>query len=379
MNSSYSPNEAAAQMAELSHQTSGKVQTFKVPGAAKIRRTELPVFSRLLAAMLDAGMPIVQVLETLEEESSHKTFKPVITGVKARIEAGESLSEALAHYPGVFDDLYVSMISAGEAGGLLADIAARVAVYLEEAAKLRGKVLSALMYPAMVTFVTIILTLVMMIWIVPAFATIYQDFDSALPGPTQALVNVSDFLRKYFPWVMVVFVILAIMLHQYKKTPGGAYAMDRIQLRVPVFGELMRKVALARFSSTFSALVASGVPMLKSLDIVAQAVGNRVLGGILLKAKDHVEAGESLSGALAPHPEYPRMLIQMMSAGEQSGKVDEMMNKIADVYEDEVNTTLNGLTSLIEPLLIVFLGVVVGGIVVCMFLPIFKLSEIVSQ
>jgi type IV pilus assembly protein PilC len=155
--------------------------------------------------------------------------------------------------------------------------------------------------------------------------------------------------------------------------------MDRLQLKLPVFGELMRKVALARFSSTFAQLVSSGVPMLKALDIVAQAVGNRVLGGILLKAKDSVEAGESLSSALAPHPEYPRMLIQMLSAGEQSGKVDEMMNKIADVYEDEVNTTLNGLTSLIEPLLIVFLGVMVGGIVVCMFLPIFKLSEIVSH
>jgi type IV pilus assembly protein PilC len=375
----YSPSNAAAQMAALSKQSHTTKDTYKVPGAGKIRRSELPIFSRLLAAMLDAGMPIVQVLETLEEESQHKTFKPVITGVKSRIEAGESLSEAISHYPAIFDELYVSMVSAGEAGGLLADITARIALYLEDAAKLRRKVFSAMMYPTMVTFVTILLTLVMMIWIVPAFATIYEDFDSDLPAPTQALVNVSAFIKAYFPYVFAAFVIFAIVFNQYKKTPGGAYAFDRFKLRIPVFGELFRKVSLARFSSTFAQLVSSGVPMLKSLEITAQAVGNRVLGGILLQARDNVEAGEPLSQALAPHREYPRMLVQMMSAGEQSGKVDEMMKKIADVYEDEVETTLNGLTSLIEPLLIVFLGVMVGGIVVCMFLPIFKLSEIVSQ
>ncbi|MFP6906356.1 MAG: type II secretion system F family protein [Verrucomicrobiota bacterium] len=375
----HSSSHAAAQMASLSKQSHTTIEIYKVPGANKIRRTELPVFSRLLAAMLDAGMPITQVLNTLEEESQHKTFKPVITGVRSRIESGESLSEAMAHYPAIFDELYVSMISAGEAGGLLADITARIAVYLETAAKLRGKVFSAMMYPTMVTFVTIILTLVMMIWIVPAFATIYEDFDSDLPGPTQALVNISAFIKAYFPYVFGVLVILAIVLHQYKKTPGGAYASDRFKLRLPIFGELLLKVSLARFSSTFAQLVSSGVPMLKSLEITSQAVGNRVLGGILLQARDHVEAGEPLSQALSGHREYPRMLVQMMSAGEQSGKVDEMMRKIADIYEDEVNTTLNGLTSLIEPLLIVFLGVTVGGIVVCMFLPIFKLSEIVSQ
>lgn len=375
----HSSSHAASQMASLSKQSHTTIEIYKVPGANKIRRTELPIFSRLLAAMLDAGMPITQVLDALEEESQHKTFKPVISGVRSRIESGESLSEAMAHYPAIFDELYVSMISAGEAGGLLADITARIAVYLETAAKLRGKVLSAMMYPTMVTFVTIILTLVMMIWIVPAFATIYEDFDSDLPGPTQTLVNISAFIKAYFPYVFGVFVIFGIILHQYKKTPGGAYASDRFKLRLPIFGELFRKVSLARFSSTFAQLVSSGVPMLKSLEITSQAVGNRVLGGILLQARDHVEAGEPLSQALSIHREYPRMLVQMMSAGEQSGKVDEMMRKIADVYEDEVNTTLNGLTSLIEPLLIVFLGVTVGGIVVCMFLPIFKLSEIVSQ
>lgn len=353
--------------------------TFRVPGSAKIRRKDLPVFTRLLSAMLDAGMPIVQVLQTLEEESQSKAFMTVVKDLRARIEGGESMSEAISHYPTLFDDLYVSMVEAGEAGGVLPDITARVAVYLEDSARLRRKIISAMMYPAMVCVMTGVLTTIMMVFIVPSFADIYADFGADLPAPTQMLVNISGIMRKYFLLITLAAVALGILFYQYKRTEGGAYQLDKMKLNLPVFGPLVRKISLARFSSTFSELVHSGVPILRSVEIVATAVGNKVLGSILVEARGELEAGKSLSAALQPHTEYPRMLIQMLSAGEKSGKVDEMLGKISDLYEDEVNTAISGLTSLIEPLLIVFLGVVIGAIVICMFLPIFRMSDIVSM
>jgi type IV pilus assembly protein PilC len=352
-------------------------ETFKIPGSKKIRNKELPVFTRLLGAMLDAGMPLVQVLETLETEVENDQFKTVVSGLKEYIEGGESLSQAMAHYPTVFENLYLSMIQAGEISGMMAEITMRLAGYLEEAVLLKRKVKSALMYPVMVTLIAISLTIGMILFIVPAFASMYADFDSALPLPTQMLVDLSDVMRKYFPYILVVLVILVFIARAYKQTPAGRFQVDKLKLRLPVFGVLIKKVSLARFSSTFAELIRAGVPIVRSLDIVAAATDNAVLSKGVLDAQPRIEAGSNISESIAECREFPSLLIQMMGAGEKSGKMDDMLSRIASIYKEEVDATVDGLTSLIEPLLIVFLGVTVGGIVIAMFLPIFKLSEIV--
>jgi type IV pilus assembly protein PilC len=354
-------------------------ETYKIPGSKKIQSKDLPVFTRLLGAMLDAGMPLVQVLETLETETDNKNFQPVVSGMKEYIEAGESLSQAMAHYPTVFDTLYMSMIQAGETSGMMAEISMKLAGYLEEAVLLKRKIKSAMMYPVMVSIVALLLTTGMILFIVPAFATMYSDFDSALPAPTQALVDFSDMLRANFLFIFGGLIVFGVVFNQYKKTEAGRYQIDGLKLKMPVFGNLTLKVALARFSSTFAQLISSGVPIVKSLDIVAASTDNAVLSKATLDAQPKIESGSNISDSIAESSEFPSLLIQMMSAGEKSGKMDDMLRRIADIYKEEVDATVDGLTSLIEPLLITFLGVTVGGIVVCMFLPIFKLSEIVTQ
>ena len=355
-----------------------RVRRRKTPGAKKIRLKELPAFTRQMAAMISSGMPIVQTLEALEGNTENKVFKSVVEGVRLQIEGGSSLTEALKKYPDIFEELYVSMLQAGETGGLLADTTERLAYYLEAQAKLRRKVISAMMYPAIVSLVALLLTSGMLIWIVPAFAGIYKDFDAALPGPTQFLVNVSDFVRQYAPVVFGSLVVMIIMIVQFKKTERGAYLNDAMMLRLPVFGDLLLKVSLSRFASTFAQMTRSGVPILEALDITSVATGNKVIGKTVRDAKDIVEQGDPLSAALANDRNFSCMLVQMLIAGEKTGKVDEMLEKIAEFYEDEVDATLSGLTSLIEPLLIVFLGTIIGGIVLCMFMPIFKMHELVA-
>jgi len=352
-------------------------ETYKIPGSKKIQNKDLPVFTRLLGAMLDAGMPLIQVLETLETETKNKEFKPVIMGMREYIEAGESLSQAMKHYPSIFENLYLSMIEAGETSGMMSDIAMRLAGYLEEAVLLKRKVKSALMYPVMVTIIAIILTTCMIMFIVPAFASIYEDFDSALPLPTQLLVDLSDFLRGYFLYVFGALVGIGIFIAQYKKTPAGRYQLDNMKLKMPIFGILIEKVALARFAATFAELIRAGVPIIKTLEIVGAAADNAVLTKAVLQAQPKIEGGQSISLSIAESEKFPSLLIQMMTAGEKSGKMDDMLGRIADIYKEEVDATVEGLTSLIEPLLISFLGITVGGIVVAMFMPIFKLSEIV--
>lgn len=352
-------------------------ETFTIPGSKKIQAKDLPVFTRLMAAMLDAGMPLVQTLETLESETANKQFLPVIAGIREFVEAGESLSEAMSHYPTVFDTLYISMIRAGETSGMMSDIAMRLAGYLEEAQILKRKVKSAMMYPVMVTLVAIALTTGMIMFIVPAFSEMYADFDAGLPGPTQALVDLSEFLRAYFLWVAGALIIGGVVFKQYAKTPAGKYSVDKAKLHLPVFGELIKKVSLARLSSTFAELTRAGVPIIKTLDIVGAAANNAVLTKAIEDASPKIEGGSGISVSIGECEEFPRLLIQMMSAGEKSGKLDEMLNRISAIYKSEVDATVDGLTSLIEPLLITFLGVTVGGIVVAMFMPIFRMTDII--
>ncbi len=350
-----------------------------IAGVSKIVAMELPNFSRQIAAMLGAGVPIVASLDALEDQTAHPGFKTVIRDVKRSIESGASFSEALRTFPTVFDDLFVNMVRSGETGGQLAESMARIATFLESSAKLRRKVKSAMTYPVIVLCVAMSIAIAMIVFIVPVFSSMFKDFGAQLPAPTQFLVNLSNIMRRYSIIIVPAIVAIVVAFKKWAKTPVGAMAMDRFALKAPVVGELTRKVSIARFSRTLAQLIRSGVPILSALETVAGATGNRVVGVAIMEARTAVERGDPLSTALAGKACIPGMLVRMLAAGEQTGKMDEMMDSVADFYDSEIETTLSGLTSLIEPLLMVFLGVVVGGILIALFLPIFKLGEIVGK
>ena len=348
-----------------------------VRGARKIRFKELPPFTRQISAMLSAGMPLVQTLAAMEDQTEDKNFKSVISGIRSRVEGGAMYSEALAFYPTIYDELYISMMRAGEIGGILPDVCARVAEFLEASNKLRAKVKSAMMYPSVVMIVAVVLATALIMFVVPVFAKMFSDFGSDLPGLTQALLDFSNLLTAY--WYIALALVIGV-IYGFKRinaTDRGQYKIDEFRLRFPILGELATKVAISRFASTFAQLLQSGVQIIESLEIVGLATGNRVIGDSLLEAKKTVEEGHPLSTALEENKYYPRMLIHMLSAGEKTGQVDEMMDKVSEFYENEVETMVSGLTSMIEPLLMVFIGAVIGTIVVAMFLPIFKMSEVV--
>lgn len=348
-----------------------------VRGARKIRLKELSIFTRQVSAMLSAGMPLVQTLTAMEAQTSDKNFRPVIAGIRARVEGGAMYSEALAYYPTVFDELYISMMRAGEVGGILPDTCARVASFLEASNKLRAKVKSAMMYPSVVIVVALGLSTALIMFVVPVFVQMFADFDADLPGLTAALLKFSDMLKSY--WYIFTILIVGTVwgIKRIYKTDKGQYNIDKFKLRFPILGELATKLAVSRFASTFAQLMHSGVQIIESLEIVGLATGNRVIGDSLFEARKTIEEGQPLSSALESNPFYPRMLVHMLSAGEKTGQVEEMMDKVAEFYETEVETMVNGLTSMIEPLLMVFVGAIIGTIVVAMFLPIFKMSEIV--
>jgi type IV pilus assembly protein PilC len=270
------------------------------------------------------------------------------------------------------------MVKGGETGGQLAETIARLAGFLEASAKLRRKVKSAMMYPVIVLCIALAIATGMIMFVVPVFGEMFSGFGKALPAPTQFLLDMSHFLKSYGIFVLIGIVAGVVTFNKWKATPAGAYKLDQFALKAPVFGELNKKVAASRFSRTFGQLIRSGVPILNALEIVAGATGNRVAGNVILGARTAVEKGEPLSSAMINQTVFPVMLVRMLQAGEKTGKIDEMMDSIADFYDDEVETMLGGLTSLLEPLLMVFLGVIVGGIVLCMFLPIFKMGEVVS-
>jgi type IV pilus assembly protein PilC len=350
----------------------------RVPGSRKIVGSLLPAFSRQFSGMLTAGMSVVTSLQTLEEQAGNPHFGKVLGQVRKSIEGGLSLSEALVVFPSIFDELYTNMVKGGEKGGKLPETIGRLASFLEATAKLKRKVKSAMMYPAIVVCLAIAIAIGMIVFIVPVFGKMYADFGASLPGPTQFLMNVGEGMKKYGLFVLGGAIAGFIAFKKWKATPQGGYKFDQFILRMPVFGALNQKVISARFARTFGQLTRSGVPILEGLDIAAGATGNKVAARVVLMGRDAVEKGEPLSAAMMNQKVFPLMLVRMLQAGEKSGKVDEMLDNIADYYEDEVDTMLSGLTSLLEPLLIVFLGVIIGSIVVCMFLPIFKMSSIIK-
>jgi type IV pilus assembly protein PilC len=339
---------------------------------------DLVVFTRQLATMIDAGLAMVQSLQALAEQTTNKIMRDTIKDVCARVEGGDSFSEALSKHPKTFNRLYVCMVGAGERGGLLAEILARLATYLENTAKLRKKVKSAMMYPTAVTIVAIGITIFLLVKVVPVFGDVYKGFGSRLPGPTQALLDLSTLVQSYLLYMIAAAGAAVYGWIAFLKSKQGREFWDRTRIRLPIFGAIAHKICLARFTRTLASLVRSGVPILEVLQIVSNTVGNVLMEKAIRTAAADIERGEGISAALGKHPVFPAMIIRMITAGEQTGKIENMLERISDFLDDEIETTLSGLTSLIEPLLIVFLGVTVGGIAICMFLPIFKMSEIIS-
>ena len=344
----------------------------------KVGLADLVVFTRQLATMIDAGIAIVQSLQALSDQTPNKVMRDTIRDLCTRVESGESFSEALARHPKSFNRLYVAMVSAGEKGGLLAEILARLATYLENTERLRKKVKTALMYPSVVTVVAITITIFLLVRVIPTFKEIYDGFGAKLPAPTMLMIALSDLVKHYL-LVMIILAGAGIWgWFAYIKTKPGREFWDKQRIKLPVFGSIAHKICLARFTRTLASLVRSGVPILEVLQIVSQTVGNVVMEKAIKTAMTDIERGEGISAALAKHPVFPTMVVRMLSAGEQTGNIDNMLERVANFLDEEIDTTLSGLMSLIEPLLIVFLGVVIGGMVICMFLPIFNLANIVN-
>ena len=344
----------------------------------KVSLADLVIFTRQLATMIDAGLAMVQSLQALADQTTNKVMRDVIKDVTARVETGDNFSEALQKHPKAFSRLYVAMVSAGEKGGLLAEILARLATYLENTARLRKKVKGALMYPTVVSVVAVVITTFLLVKVVPVFGDIYSGFGAKLPAPTQFLINLSNFVKSYLLYYIVAAGAGVYGWIYFIKTPAGRAFWDAKRIKLPVFGSIAHKICLARFTRTLASLIRSGVPILEVLQIVSQTVGNVVMERAIREASADIERGENISQALGKHSIFPNMIIRMITAGEQTGKIDNMLERISDFLDEEIETILSGLTAMIEPILIVFLGVVIGGMVICMFLPIFKLSEIVS-
>ncbi|MEI8176201.1 MAG: type II secretion system F family protein [Candidatus Omnitrophota bacterium] len=369
----------AEKLVIISFTEKASVLTTITAARAKVKPEDVVIFSRQLATMLDAGIPILNSLEILADQADSKKFREVLAAVKRDIEVGSSLSGAFGKHPRVFSPLYVSMVRAGETSGMLDDILDRLAMYLEKTAALQRKVKSALVYPAAVTSMALLITVVLLVKVIPVFKDVFSGFGAELPTPTLILINISDVVRKYYIFVAAALGCAAYALHRYILTDKGRFQFDRILLRLPVFGVLFTKVAVGKFSRTLSSLVKSGVPILSSLEVVAKTCGNKVFEEAVNKVRSAIREGENIAVPLEKCRIFPPMVVKMIAVGEQTGQLEKMLSKIADFYEEQVDVAVSGLTSLIEPLIIAFLGIVIGGVVICMFLPIFKLSSIVNM
>ncbi len=356
-----------------------KAKTSMSIGGDKASPEDLVIFSRQLATMVDAGIPLVGALDALQDQMERAGFKNIVKKVRDNVEGGLSLSESLSKQPNVFSPFFINMVRAGESSGDLDEILDRVAIYMEKTIALVRKVKSSLIYPAVVIFMAIAITMFLIIFVVPTFKNIFSTIGVSLPVPTLILIAISDMLRKWIIIVIIVLCAFIFILSKLIKTEKGALAWDRMLLKIPVIGPLLRKVAVARFARTLSTLQKSGVSILTALEIVGKTSGNKVIEMAVIKTKLSIKEGESIAQPLAASKVFPPMVTRMISVGEQTGKLEEMLSKIADFYESEVDAAVSGLTSLIEPLIIAFLGIVVGGIVVSMFLPIVKLIQVVAK
>lgn len=347
--------------------------------SGSIKEKDIVIFVRQFATMIDAGLPLVQCLDILQEQQSNANFKRVIRQIKRDVEEGSTLSDAIKKHPKIFDSLFHNLIAAGEVGGILDVILNRLAAYIEKIAKLKKKVKGAMTYPAIVVAIAMLVVAVILIYVIPIFAQLFRDAGAKLPFMTVLVMDLSDFAKNYFHWILLAGIIAGLGLRQFRRTPRGKDLLDRLFLRTPVFGMLIRKVAVARFTRTLGTMLSSGVPILDGLDIVASTAGNTVVENAIRNARVSISEGRPVADPLAETGVFPPMVTQMIAVGEATGALDNMLGKIADFYDEEVDNAVSALTSLLEPMLILFLGVTIGGLLVAMYLPIFQLADVVGK
>jgi type IV pilus assembly protein PilC len=344
----------------------------------KITDKDLVVFTRQFATMINAGLPLVQCLEILATQCDNKTFGKLIGEVKMDVESGMTYADSLKKHPKTFSNLYSNMVQAGEIGGALDVTLQRLASQLEKAAKLKAQIKAAMVYPTAIVGVAIIVVSVLMVWVIPIFAQMFTDFGGTLPAPTVLVISISEFMQKYIIVMVIAAAVGLYGLKKYYATPAGRLNIDALMLKLPVAGDLIRKIAVAQFTRTFGTLLQSGVPIMEGLEIVARIAGNKIVENAILEARTSVGEGKTLSEPLAKTKVFPPMVVQMINVGEATGALDAMLGKIADFYDDEVDAAVTALTSLLEPALMVFLGTVIGFIVIAMYLPIFKMASVVG-
>ncbi len=344
----------------------------------KIKPAQVGIFTRQLATMITSGLPLVQSLDILSNQLDDANMRGITRNIKEKIEGGGRFAEALKDYPKCFDQLYVNLVVAGEEGGLLDDVLARLSTYIEKSEKLKKKVKSAMIYPISIIIVAILVVLVLLLFVIPVFEGMFSSFGKALPAPTQIVINLSKFVKGSIHYMIAAVVIAVFLFRRYYKTEKGQRQVDKTVLKIPIFGLLMQKASVARVTRTLSTLLTSGVSILESLSIVSKTAGNKVIEEALVVARADISEGKSISEPLKASGVFPPMTIQMIQVGESTGALDSMLNKIADFYEEDVDNMVGNLTALLEPVLMVFLGVVLGGLIVAMYLPIFQMGSVVG-
>ncbi len=346
----------------------------KLPGVGGVTLKDLVIFTRMFATMIDAGLPLVQCLEILANQTDNPAMRTVLAQVKTKVESGATFADSLKDHPKVFDELYVQLVAAGEVGGILDTILSRLAAYIEKNEKLRRKVKSAMTYPIIVLTVAVGVTAVLLLKVTPTFEKMFKDFGGAMPAPTQFVIDLSAWLQQYIFHLVGGIVAVIIAFRAFVSHPKGRVLFDKAMLNSPVIGPVVRKVAVARFTRTLGTMISSGVPILDALEVVAKTAGNRTVEAAIFYVRAKISEGKTIAAPLLETGVFPPMVVQMVGVGEATGAMDQMLNKIADFYDDEVDTAVAGLTAMIEPLLMVFLGFVVGGFLIAMYLPIFSIA-----
>ncbi len=345
---------------------------------SKVKTRDVVVFTRQLSTMIDAGLPLVQGLDALVEQQENKTFKKILHEIKQDVESGSTFADALKKHPKIFDRLYCNMVQAGEMGGILDEVMKRLATYMEKAERLKRKIKGAMMYPAIVLTIAVVVLAIILIFVIPVFQKMFEESGHALPAPTQLVIDISEFVKTYILHIIAALVALIVALKKFHSTEKGARILDRFILKVPVLGPLLRKVSVAKFTRTLGTLLNSGVPIIDSLNVAAGTAGNKIVEDAIYKVRSSISEGKTVAQPLLESGIFPNMVVQMISVGETTGALDDMLNKIADFYDEEVDAAVDALTSAIEPLMIVFLGGTIGSIIIAMYLPIFQMAGAVG-
>jgi type IV pilus assembly protein PilC len=355
-----------------------KAQSFNFSLRRKVSQAEVAIFTRQFSVMLDAGLPLVQCIDAIGQQHPNANFKSVLEQVRGDVEAGSTLADAMSRHPSVFDSLFTNMIAAGEAGGILDTILQRLSVFIEKIVKLKRALRSALIYPVLVLSIAVVVVGIILWKVVPVFRTLFEGFNVELPLMTRVVIALSNFLESYFIFIALGLVVGVVSLRSYYRTEKGKLSIDTLLLRVPTLGEILRKIGVARFTRTLATLLSSGVPILEGLEITARTAGNAVLEGVVRQVRREIEEGKTVTEPMKQSKFFPSMVTQMVSVGESTGELDTMLVKVADYYEEEVDVVVNNLLTIMEPLMMVVLGVLVGGIVISLYMPMFKLIQVLS-